>query len=108
VWFAPFPCDLTAAQLRPYFAECAERDEGEQVTYLRDLLEIFEQEGVDTAFWFTFASYDLPYRPGPRDDLDMAAYGVVRVLEQGRGSAYPDMGWEPEASFHALAAAYAG
>ena len=85
-----------------------QRDEGEQVTYLRELLEIFEQEGVDSAFWFTFASYDLPYRPDPRYDLDMAAYGVVRVLEQGHGSAYPDMGWEPKESFHALAAAYTG
>jgi hypothetical protein len=25
VWFAPFPCDLTAAELVPYFADCAER-----------------------------------------------------------------------------------
>ncbi|HZC27751.1 MAG TPA: hypothetical protein VE287_12055, partial [Actinopolymorphaceae bacterium] len=29
------------------------RDEGEQVRYLRELLEVFEQEGVDSAFWFT-------------------------------------------------------
>ena len=39
------------------------RDESEQVTYLRELLEIFEQEGVDSAFWFTFAGYGLPHRP---------------------------------------------
>jgi hypothetical protein len=37
----------------------------------------------------------------------MASYGVVKVLEQGRGSGYPDMRWEPKASFRALAAAYA-
>jgi hypothetical protein len=27
VWFSPFPCELTADQLRPYFADCAERAE---------------------------------------------------------------------------------
>jgi hypothetical protein len=83
------------------------RDEGEQVAYLHDLLAIFEQEGVDSAFWFTFASYQLPHRPDPRYDLDMAGYGVVSILEEGRGRAYPDMGWEPKEAFHALAAAYA-
>ena len=35
-------------------------------------------------------------------------FGVVKVLEDGRGSEYPDMTWEPKASFHALAGAYAG
>jgi len=83
------------------------RDEGEQVGYLHDLLEIFEEAGLDSAFWFTFAGYELPHRADPEHDLDMASYGVVKVLEQGRGSAYPDMAWEPKASFHALAAAYA-
>jgi rhomboid protease GluP len=33
--------------------------------------------------------------------------GVVGILEEGRGRAYPDMGWEPKEAFHALAAAYA-
>ncbi|MEU8192155.1 hypothetical protein AB0C10_00060 [Microbispora amethystogenes] len=76
------------------------RDEGEQVRYLRELLTVFEEEGVDTAFWFTFAGYEFPYRPDPRRDLDMASYGVVRVLEDGRR--------EPKEVFGALAAAYAG
>ncbi|GAA4205526.1 hypothetical protein [Microbispora amethystogenes] len=76
------------------------RDEGEQVRYLRELLSVFEEEGVDTAFWFTFAGYEFPYHPDPRRDLDMASYGVVRVLEDGRR--------EPKEVFGALAAAYAG
>ncbi|MCO5994724.1 hypothetical protein [Actinoallomurus rhizosphaericola] len=85
------------------------RDEVEQATYLRELLEIFEREGVDSAFWFTFAGYELPYRPDdPAHDLDLASYGVVKVLENGHGTAYPDMSWEPKESFHTLAAAYAG
>jgi hypothetical protein len=82
------------------------RDETEQVAYMRELLEIFEQEGVDGAFWFTFAGYGLPHRPGdPAHDLDLASYGVVKITENA-GSARPGMDWEPKESFHALAAAY--
>jgi hypothetical protein len=68
------------------------RDETEQVAYLQELLAIFEEEGMDSAFWFTFASYDAWHRADPRYDLDMAAYGVVRMLEDGQGTAYPGLG----------------
>jgi hypothetical protein len=27
----------------------------------------------------------------PREDLDLASYGIVKVLEDGHGEAYPDM-----------------
>src|SRR5438445_10534342 len=57
------------------------RDEAEQATHLRELLDIFTAEGVDTAFVCTFASYFLPHRRDPRLDLDTASYGVVKVLE---------------------------
>ena len=74
------------------------RDEDEQAAYLRDLLHVFEQENVDSAFWFTFAGYKYPHHAGLRRDLDLASYGVVKLD--------PDMSWEPKASFHALAAEY--
>jgi hypothetical protein len=82
------------------------RDEAEQATYLRELLDIFTAEGVDTAFANTFARYDLPHRSDPRQDLDMASYGVVKVLEDRLGHTYPDMAWEPKAAFTALADSY--
>ncbi len=84
------------------------RDEAEQATYLRELLDIFTAEGVDTAFANTFASYHLPHRRDPRTDLDMASYGVVKVLEDRFGHTYPDMAWEPKAAFTALADYYYG
>ena len=84
------------------------RDEDEQARYLRELLEIFNAEGVDSAFVNTFARYDLPHRSAPREDLDMASYGVVKVLEDRRGQTYPDMTWEPKAAFAALADCYRG
>ena len=82
------------------------RDEAEQVTYLRELLDIFTAEGVDTAFVNTFVSYHLPHRRDPRLDLDMASYGVVKVLEDRPGHSYPDIPWEPKAAFTALADSY--
>ena len=62
------------------------RDEEGQATYLRELLEIFQAEGVDSAFVFTFALHDYPHRPDgdprpggpPRRDLsrhDLGAQG---------------------------------
>lgn len=82
------------------------RDEAEQATYLRELLDIFTAEGVDTVFANTFASYHLPHRSEPRRDLDMASYGIVTVLEHDFGHAFPDMAWEPKVAFTALANSY--
>ena len=77
------------------------RDEDEQVRYLTDLFAIFEAEGVDSAFWFTFAGYRLVHSDDPRTDLDMASYGLVALLD-GNGTQ-----WRPKKSYHALAALYA-
>ncbi|MFG1941894.1 hypothetical protein [Nonomuraea sp. NPDC048826] len=82
------------------------RDEQEQATYLRELLDVFTAEGVDAAFACTFVCYGLPHRPDPREDLDMASWGVVKVLDHGSGDAYPGLPWEPKAAFTALADYY--
>jgi hypothetical protein len=82
-----------------------ERDEREQAEYVRDLLDVFAAEGIDAAFVYTFARYDLPHRDNPSDDLDMASAGVVKVLggQRPRSRRYPDMPWEPKAAFDAVA-----
>jgi hypothetical protein len=82
------------------------RDEDEQATYVRELLEIFTEAGIDSAFVFTFVQYPLPHRGDPRADLDMASYGIVKVYEDRRGDTYPDMTWEPKAAFTTLADNY--
>ncbi len=80
------------------------RDEAEQVRYLQELHSIFGAEGVDLAFWFTFAGYGMVHRPGqPRLDLDLASYGVVKMLEAGPPAGHQGLGWEPKAAFAALA-----
>ncbi|MFI5731750.1 hypothetical protein ACIA49_16620 [Kribbella sp. NPDC051587] len=59
-----------------------ERDEQEQVTYLQELVEEFDQ--LDLAFWFSFAGYELPHRPDdPAHDLDLSSYGLVAVDDLG-------------------------
>jgi len=74
------------------------RDEEERARYLREMLAVFDEEGVDTAFWFTFAGYAYPHHAGPRFDLDLASYGVCKLV--------PDGGLAPKQAFHAMATAY--
>jgi hypothetical protein len=87
-----------------------ERDEAGQAAYLGELLETFDSEGVDSAFVHLFALYNLPHRPNtdPRDDLDLASLGIVKVLDGRNGDTYPDMPWEPKAAFATVAERYSG
>ncbi|MFF0630536.1 hypothetical protein [Streptomyces sp. NPDC004296] len=86
------------------------RDESEQVRYLDDVLPVFEEEGVDSLFWFSFAGYCTPHRSwGP--DPDLLSYGIVKILDGQSGlpaseRSYSDLPWEPKKAFHALADCY--
>jgi hypothetical protein len=84
------------------------RDEAGQATYLRELLEVFDSEGVDSAFVFAFALHGYPHRPDGDlcFDLALASYGIVKMLEGRHGDTYPDLCWEPKAAFTALADFY--
>lgn len=84
------------------------RDEAGQAAYLCELLEAFDAGGVDSAFVFTFALNDHVHRPDgdPREDLDLASYGIVKVLDGRLGETYPGLPWEPKAAFDALADYY--
>ena len=88
--------------------ECP-RDENEQATYLREVLDVLVSESVDAAFVYTFARYDLPHRSDPRLDLDRASAGIVKVLDalsDAEHPRYPGMPWQPKAAFTALADIY--
>ncbi|HEX4683392.1 MAG TPA: hypothetical protein VH277_11820 [Gemmatimonadaceae bacterium] len=53
-------------------------------------------EGVDSAFVYTFARYDLLHRRQPELDLDRVSAGVVKVLDGQAGARegpYRDMPW---------------
>lgn len=76
------------------------RDEDVQAAYLGELIELYTAYGVHGCFVFTFAMPDFPHHPEPRYDLDMAGFGVVKVLPES-----PDR-WAPKAAFHEVARRY--
>jgi hypothetical protein len=80
-----------------------QRDESEQVRYLQELNQVFTEEGLDLAFWFTFAGYRNTVSADPRHDLDLASYGLVSMLPEGPGSGYQGLGWRPRLAFEAMA-----
>ena len=84
------------------------RDEALQAREITDALKIFDEGGVNGAFVFTFVFPNNPYHENPRYDLDMASYSLVKSYAGGKlGTTYPDMTWEPKASFAAVAEYYA-
>ena len=86
------------------------RDEAGQAANIREVLEIFDSEGVDSAFIWLFELCNFPHRPDgdPRDDLDLVSPAIVKTLEGRHGDTYPDMTWEPKAAFTAVADCYRG
>lgn len=85
------------------------RDESEQAAYLRELLDVFDSEGVDHAFVYTFARYDLPHHDNPREDFDLASRGIVKVVGSGwipRKDRYAGMPWQPKLAFNTVAEWY--
>ncbi|MFF2078877.1 hypothetical protein ACFVXG_29510 [Kitasatospora sp. NPDC058162] len=85
-----------------------ERDEPAQAGYVRELLAAFDAGGIDAAFVFTFALYDFVHRPDgdPREDLDLASYGIVKVYEDRPGDAFPGLPWEPKEAFSTVGEYY--
>ncbi|MFB7909161.1 hypothetical protein ACFC1T_22275 [Kitasatospora sp. NPDC056076] len=85
-----------------------ERDEPAQAGYVRELLTAFDEGGIDAAFVFTFALYDFVHRPDgdPREDLDQASYGIVKVYEDRPGSRFPGLPWDPKEAFTAVGEYY--
>jgi hypothetical protein len=68
------------------------------------LLRIFVEEGVRGAFVFDFAQPYFPHAPDPAFDLDMAGYGLVKVLDAG--SEGSPSRWERKEAFEVVARAY--
>ena len=96
---------LMSAGLKPFMTK-GRRGDGGVGPVVRGFAPV--PQGVDLAFWFTFAGYPLVHDPEPRRDLDMASYGVVRMLPGGPGTGYNGLGWEPKLAFRALAEAVTG
>lgn len=77
------------------------RDESVQSGYLKELLDICREEDVSGAFVFTFVQPSLVYDEDPKYDLDMASYGIVRMLKP-QNAPSKDIPWTPKMSFYML------
>ncbi len=84
------------------------RDEGLQARELVNQLTILDGAGVYGAFVSTFVEQTKPYDVDPRHDLDMGSFSLVKYFEGGKkhGTTYPEMRWEPKASFKAVSDYY--
>jgi hypothetical protein len=74
-----------------------ERDEQVQADYIEKLAAIYKQEKVYAAFIYAFSEPRNVHTADPRTDLDMASYGVVKVMTPESKNA-PEV-WEPKAAF---------
>jgi hypothetical protein len=84
---------------RPQLKKLLERDESVQSNYLIDLLNIYLKENVHAAFVYTFIARRAKYNVNPEYDLDMANFGLVKVL--------PDSyAWERKKAFYELSKFY--
>jgi hypothetical protein len=84
------------------------RDEGLQARELTEVLAILDAAGVDGVFVNSFVEPLSPFSDDPRHDLDMSALSLVKSYENGRGSTFPGVSWEPKEAFRAVADCYAG
>ncbi|WP_048145251.1 hypothetical protein [Methanosphaerula palustris] len=82
------------------------RDESVQSEYLMELLDIFSDEPVAGAFVFTFVQPSYVSDENPKYDLDMAGYGIVKMLAKGSEPSCRNMPWVPKKAFSLLADYY--
>jgi hypothetical protein len=81
-----------------------ERDKAMQAREIAEALDVLESSGVAGALLCTFSTPGAVSDDDPRYDLDMDSMSLVKsVPGERRGTAYPDMPWEPKESFAAVA-----
>ena len=81
------------------------RNEQVQADVIAGLLDVHAAQGVHGAYVYDFLQAQMSHSPDPRFDLDMAGYGIVKVVANGPNTERLD--WEPKAAFATLAARYA-
>jgi hypothetical protein len=99
---------LTRRLVRPRVKTVHERSEELQAHCLHRQLALLDSAGVDGAFVFTFTAPLWPHDDDPKHDLDTDSFSLVKSCPgRRRGTAYPDMAWEPKDAFRAVASYYA-
>lgn len=80
-----------------------QRSERAQADHLGEMLDLFHEEGVAGTYVFDFLAAGFPHRPEPELDLDMAGYGVVKVIPS---TSTDSIMWERKEAFEAVARRY--
>jgi hypothetical protein len=80
------------------------RDEQVQAKYLKDQLNIFNDQKLTGAFAYTFINSTYTHSDNPENDLDMASYGIVKPIAAEQQQVA--ISWKPKAAFTALAKYY--
>ena len=94
--------------IRPRLSVIHNRDQALQAKRLAENLALMDKAGFDGAFVSTVIFPLSPYSDTPKYDLDRESASLVKYYSDRRhGTTYPDMPWEPKASFKAAAEYYA-
>jgi hypothetical protein len=91
---------------RPQLKKLLERDESVQSNYLIDLLNIYLKENVRAVFVYTFIARRAKYDVNPKYDLDMANFGLVKVLPSDNNDSKFSYAWERKKAFYELSEFY--
>jgi hypothetical protein len=81
------------------------RSEKTQADYIGHLLDLLHAERVSGAFVYQFVDPSLVHSSDARRDLDMASYGVVKVVSNDEQTGA--FQWQPKRAFRVLAERYA-
>lgn len=93
---------------RPQLKKVYKRDEGVQSDYLGELLDLYSEKHVYAAFIYTFAARKSVYDADPLYDLDMANFGLIKVLPSNDKDRKAPFSWEKKKSFVRAARFYSG
>lgn len=78
-----------------------QRDEQIQADLLSQLIDIYNEENIYGAYVFDFMGSQQPYSENPIQDLDMASYGIVKVMPDSINA--NRIAWERKIAFDAVA-----
>jgi hypothetical protein len=92
--------DATPPTVRPGYV----RSEAVQAALVGELLDCYVAENIHGAYVFDFMQATFPHSKDPPADLDMAAYGLVKVRPGTDRDT--SVTWERKASFDAVARRY--
>lgn len=82
------------------------RDEQEQADHLTNMLQVFGAEGLLGVSPYTFISPDAPHREERKYDEDIAAFSLMKVIQERSWDPASAYRWEPKKSFHAVSRFY--